>query len=239
MQHHDLDPSGDLLLIVGADTATNTLFPQSSKDDSNPTSTARMLTSPAPSPAISIRVSRRSMALSSPTWAAMFSPTSTWLESSSSELPLPDDDPDALLLLLQIAHLHFDLIPLRLHSTPSSPTSPPHPSDDISAATASPTPNSLLYRVAVLCDKYDCVRLVRPWIREWLRYPMASTLASPTVREDLFINWVFGGSAKWFGGLLAEIIWQARLDEEGVAVMGEEGVLDTGVLAGETIGEWV
>lgn len=236
MQHHDLDPSGDLLLIVGADTTTNTLSPQSSKDDPNPdaTTTAPVSTSPATSNVLSIRVSRRSMALSSPTWAAMFSPTSKWLESSTSELPLPDDDPDALLLLLRIAHLHFDLIPLRLHSSSSS-----SPSDDISAATADPTPNSLLYRVAVLCDKYDCVRLVRPWIREWLRYPMASGLASPTVREDLFINWVFGGSAKWFGGLLAEIIWQARLDQEGVAVMGEEGVLDTGVLAGETIGESV
>jgi len=50
---------------------------------------------------------------------------------------------DALLILLRITHLQFANIPKRL-------------------------PYETLLGVAVLCDQYDCRKLVRPWLADWL-----------------------------------------------------------------------
>ncbi|CZR64669.1 uncharacterized protein PAC_14567 [Phialocephala subalpina] len=79
-----------------------------------------------------------------------------------------EDDSVALLLLLNIAHLKFRRIPDQL-------------------------PYKLLLQVAILCDQYDCVDLVRPWLKDtlWLRDEQLE-FSRMSQRQWLFIAWVFG-----------------------------------------------
>lgn len=81
-------------------------------------------------------------------------------------LDLTEDDGDSALLLLRIAHLQFRKVPFFLSF------------------------NSLL-NVATLCDYYNCVDLVRPWLDYWLRDSVASS-RKPGQEEWLFIAWAFG-----------------------------------------------
>ena len=59
-------------------------------------------------------VSSRAMCLASPVWRAMFDPHGHWAKQSSGVVDLPEDDPDALLILLRIAHLQFSRLPEEL-----------------------------------------------------------------------------------------------------------------------------
>ena len=61
----------------------------------------------------------------------------------ATELHFEDDDGEALLLLLRIAHLQFAEVPVSLDF-------------------------DKLLQVAILCDMYDCVGLVKPWLSTWL-----------------------------------------------------------------------
>ncbi|KAK4697983.1 hypothetical protein P7C71_g179, partial [Lecanoromycetidae sp. Uapishka_2] len=79
----NVDPSGDLTLLVG-----------------DPDKEAQQ----------SFLVSSKAMQLASPVWATLFDPQGRFLEANAKEVSLPDDDPHALLILLHIAHLNFDLI---------------------------------------------------------------------------------------------------------------------------------
>ena len=105
-----VDPSGNLTLIVGP-------------EDNQKTFT----------------VSSAAMCLASPVWRAMLDPKGHFLEAHSSDrkVSLPDDNPEALLLLLNIIHLQFLKVPQTL-------------------------PTEELYEVAVLFDKYHTVTVVRP-----------------------------------------------------------------------------
>lgn len=102
------------------------------------------------------------------------------------ELDFSGDPAEALLILLNIAHLHFISVP----STLSLDT---------------------LSQVAILCDQYDCVQLVKPWLSGWLvqentqwrKVPDWNTTV-PGREKWLFIAWVFGRSEvfKNFASLL-------------------------------------
>jgi len=89
------------------------------------------------------------------------------------ELDFAKDPAEALLILLNIAHLRFTNVPTTLSL-------------------------DLLSDVAILCDKYDCVHLVKPWVSQWLvresiDWKPAPTIFGGAIRERwLFIAWVFG-----------------------------------------------
>lgn len=59
-----------------------------------------------------------------------------------------------------------------------------------------------LYEIAVLCDKYDCVELTKPWLKTWLIgwFEQLDLEAGPHA-TDLFIAWEFG-------------LWQAAAEIE-------------------------
>ena len=59
------------------------------------------------------------------------------------ELDFTEDPADALLILLNITHFHFADIPSTLST-------------------------STLSEIAILCDQYNCVLLVKPWLAQWL-----------------------------------------------------------------------
>ena len=82
------------------------------------------------------------------------------------EIDFADDNGEALLILLRIAHLRFQDNPATL-------------------------PYQTLLQVAVLCDQYQCVNLVRPWLPQWLADEETSSLQLGN-ESWLFIAWVFG-----------------------------------------------
>lgn len=90
-----------------------------------------------------IRVNSGVMKLASPVWNAMLS--SPFAERTMSEIPFPDDSPQAFLIILQIAHFYFSDLPEKISQEE-------------------------FRDLAVLCDKYDTVRLAKPFVlsQGWL-----------------------------------------------------------------------
>ncbi|KAH6663092.1 hypothetical protein B0J14DRAFT_570617 [Halenospora varia] len=52
-----------------------------------------------------------------------------------------------------------------------------------------------LRSLAVLCDQYDCVKLVKPWIQNWLDGANNNSGEKTTPEDLIFIAWVFGSEA--------------------------------------------
>jgi hypothetical protein len=93
-----------------------------------------------------------------------------WVESKASEIPLPDDEPEAMMIVLRIAHLHFKDIPGKA---------------GLSFQT--------LFNVAVLCDKYDLVHIVRPFVDLHCWAERFFFGAEPSYYPGwLFVAWKFG-----------------------------------------------
>jgi len=95
--------------------------------------------------------SSKILKLASPVFAKMFAPCfreGAALQSSAETCPtvqLKEDDPEAMELLLRL--LHFD--------TGKVPETAP--------------PLDTLAKLAILSDKYDCNRALKPWIALWVR----------------------------------------------------------------------
>ena len=110
------------------------------------------------------------LSLASPVWNAMFGPHGHFMEADTSagsrEIRLAEDDPEALLIILRIAHLQFRQLPTALDFKE-------------------------LLRLAIICDKYDVVGLVRPWLSQW-EEPLKPSAFEPGHEEWLFIAWTFG-----------------------------------------------
>ena len=93
-------------------------------------------------------VSSAVMCLASKVWRAMLHSGSRFTEAqiladTCKQAHFYDDDPEALLILLSIAHLAFRKVPVHMEW-------------------------SLLLNMAVLCDKYDTVSITRPWLTQWV-----------------------------------------------------------------------
>jgi hypothetical protein len=109
------------------------------------------------------------------------------------QIDCTEDNPEALLVLLSIAHLRFDKVPANLSY-------------------------QLLYDVAVLVDQYQCVRLIQPWFKTW-----TGRKGDGDVPEDrtevgkegwLFIAWVFG-MVETFKRLARGLVLRIWIDEKG------------------------
>jgi hypothetical protein len=146
-------------------------------------------------------VSSLAMSMASPIWKAMFNPTSGFLESNPDvPVEFPEDDPDALLILLRIAHLKFHEIPKSISF-------------------------SWLTELAVLCDKYDCVGLAQPFIEKWVS-PWTLLCLEPGYEAWLFIAWSFG-CEQIFNLLAASLVLSIELDSEGrILNSGNELLVD-------------
>ncbi len=125
----------------------------------------------------------------------MFSRHKSWAESSASEIPFPDDNIDAMLLVLRIAHLRFRDIPGK---------------------------NGLSYAhllaLAVVCDKYDLVKLVRPFLDlyEWAEPHRPRSVDDEKWEPSwLFVAWTFG-----FGESFEPL---ARHLVKNISLEGEDG----------------
>jgi hypothetical protein len=121
------------------------------------------------------RVSRHTMCMASPVWRAML--TGQFIEATKNEIPFVDDDPEALLLVLRVAHL-------KVHEVSRSLTLPQ------------------LINVATICDKYDTVSICQPFVGEWVQSWLLDSLTQigQTINRHLsagcegwlWVAWVFG-----------------------------------------------
>jgi len=129
-------------------------------------------------------VSSSALVLASPVWKKfLFPPWSnddkTESEEWQKQIDCSEDDGEALLVLLNIAHLNFCAVPKVLGY-------------------------KLLFQVAVLVDQYDCIGIVQPWLQGWM---MGEEIASLQHGQEgwLFIAWAFGRE-KTFKYLAAKIV---------------------------------
>jgi hypothetical protein len=136
-------------------------------------------------------VSSDAMVLASHVWKKFLFPP--WegaggaVSLAEKEIDCSEDDPVALLILLNIAHLQFRSIPATLSYKD-------------------------LYNVAILCDQYDCAQLVQPWIEKWLQDERARAMSEGI--GWLFIAWVFGRDAV-FRTLAAHVVKEVQTNAEG------------------------
>lgn len=105
-----LDPSGDLLLIVNQAEKQKTF-----------------------------RVSSYAMCLASPVWRARFSRSGDVKEEhpENGEVRFPEDDPDAMFIVVSAVHYQFQFVPKTLNGNE-------------------------LFNLAIVCDKYDTSKLMLP-----------------------------------------------------------------------------
>jgi hypothetical protein len=143
-----------------------------------------------------VRVSKTAMILASPVWKAMFE--RHWKENESTEIPLPDDDIEAILLVLRIAHLRFHELP----------------------RTGGLTIAALL-KLAVVCDKYDLVKLVRPFLDlyGWASSHLPDIGSGKNCNPSwFFIAWTFGYKDS-FEYLATYVVRRIQLNAHGDVVM--------------------
>ncbi|KAK8188431.1 uncharacterized protein BKA78DRAFT_355147 [Phyllosticta capitalensis] len=91
-------------------------------------------------------VSSKAMSLACDAWNSMLNGSFRESQKPCSghrEIELPDDDPEALAIILNIAHLRFNSVPKTIEF-------------------------SLLKKVTILTDKYDATHLLVPWYSGWL-----------------------------------------------------------------------
>ena len=140
---------------------------------------------------VTFQVSSKAMSLASPVWRAMLDPNGPFRESQSenNEITFPDDDPKGLLVLLLVAHLRFQDVP----QVPSFVK---------------------ILDVCILCDKYDCIALVHPWISRWLA-PQIHLACRDFCDEWLFIAWTIGDEAT-FERAGRSLILRAETHESGI-----------------------
>ncbi|KAI9651630.1 MAG: hypothetical protein M1831_000563 [Alyxoria varia] len=143
--HTVVDPEGDLTLVVGASAAGSR-------------------------GARSIRVSRSAMRRTCRPFHSMLDPTK-WRESQGDEVKLPEDSPEAVEIVANIAHTNFKKVPETV------------------------VPHTLL-QLAILCDKYDLYNTFKPFLDSWLLFTPSSTFLDAA--DKLFIYYTFKRSGPFY-----------------------------------------
>lgn len=101
---------------------------------------------------LTLHGSSRALSLASPVWNKILNPPFGSLVSKEGNnngkqdkhIDFSEDNGEALLILLRIAHLQFSKVPSTLKSFDT------------------------LLALAILCDKYDCVGLIKLWLPPWV-----------------------------------------------------------------------
>ena len=151
-EREDIDPEGDVLLLLRAKEKTGLL----------------------PQPQGRLRVSAKALSLASPVFKAMLSPRFLKKEPSSEglvEVPLPDDDPEALTLLCRILHLRSRNV-------------------EISSF-------HMFKNLSLLCDKYDATEAFMPWstncyLKQQYSFPSPSWMSEQSnIGKSLYVAYGF------------------------------------------------
>ncbi|KAK3616282.1 hypothetical protein LTR56_026057 [Elasticomyces elasticus] len=110
-------------------------------------------------------------------------------------MEMQDDDPDALKIVLNIAHLRFEAVPQSLDF-------------------------KQLLSLAILTDKYQATRVLRPWIANWTM-DLTRFVGKPGYEECAWIAWEFGLEVE-FEHIVTYLILHAKVDHEGSCLVDDE-----------------
>ncbi|KAF2097361.1 hypothetical protein NA57DRAFT_77618 [Rhizodiscina lignyota] len=157
METTTFDDDGDLELLL--------------QNDDNPTDPS----SAKPTPTKKFVVSSKVLCLVSPVWKTMLS--GKFLEGTSRQIPLPEDNARALEYMLNLVHFNFDRL-------------------------KAPTTSDLTH-IAIVCDKYDMAGLCRFQANEWKDvFRREGKLYS---FDAIFFAWTFGFRS-WFESVVKDSI---------------------------------
>ena len=136
------------------------------------------------------------MRLASPVWNKMLDPQGRFRESfANGEVQFVEDDANALLMILRIAHLQFREVPevLSFHG---------------------------MVKMAVICDKYDTTGLVRPWSQKWeASLKRGIKIEEPGREEYLFVAWTFGDLSS-YEKIAKRLVYECSDDNKGRFIAG-------------------
>ncbi|ORY13577.1 hypothetical protein BCR34DRAFT_561762 [Clohesyomyces aquaticus] len=140
-----------------------------------------------------VEVAKSALRMVSSVWCAMFG--SDWAEHKATSIDLPEDDPHAMLIVLRIAHYQHKELPKKLTMEE-------------------------LVNLAVVCDKYDTVHLVRHFLDQynWTAPNKNCTLYS-SYGESLFVSWTFG-NLEDFQRVARDVLMNIEVDRNGAVGKG-------------------
>lgn len=106
-------------------------------------------------------------------------------------MSLTDDNPTAFLILMRVAHVQYQLVEAAIISY------------------------EILLALAKICDKYDTITLIGPWIDKWLKpCELQAVEKSYMGFEGLaFVAWTFGKPAL-FGNIAHHLVADMTFDSE-------------------------
>lgn len=146
------------------------------------------------------KVCADAMALASPVWKKFMYPP--WNPSGDtttsrtvgkvapvSRVDFSTDNRHALLLLLQIVHYQFDKIPAELWQ------------DDF-------------FNIVVLADQYDCHKLLRPWLGNWMKIYDEPSESKIDMEASLFVFWTLGEEER-FSRTAKRLVKKAQVNKSG------------------------
>jgi BTB/POZ domain len=142
-------------------------------------------------------VSSNAMRLASPVWKAMI--TGPYEEATAKEISFPEGKPEAFLIVLRIAHLQFEDLPSSLDFQE-------------------------LVNLAIICEEYDLVRIVRPFLKRWIE-PLEPLAEKIGFEEWLFVAWTFS-YPKVFEKITQKLVLNASTNADGQCLNEAEDVLD-------------
>lgn len=154
------------------------------------------------------KVSSQVLCLASPVFRAMLGPASRFKEAVELRestttiepyvLPIEDDDPEALAIVLFAIHLQNSKVPTFIKE------------------------KRTIWNMAIICDKYDCTAAVSVWVDVWAEGWRKRAFRNSGHGLWLFISWTFG-LADVFNAISKKIILEGHFDVEGGKFLSKEG----------------
>lgn len=162
-----------------------------------------------PNQSLTLQGSSRALSLASPVWDKILNPPFRSLVSKEGDndgkqdkhIDFSEDNGEALLILLRIAHLQFSKVPSTLKSF------------------------DIFLALAILCDKYDCVGLIKPWLQPWVGNEGTEFKWDEAGYEPwLFIAWVLGWKNR-FQSLATKLVRTVQINDAGEVLTWHGDVL--------------
>lgn len=156
-------------------------------------------------------VSSKTMSLISDPWKAMLGPDGAFSEAQPEKdkvIPLPEDNLEALTILLHIAHLKFNKVPRHIEFEE-------------------------LVNLAVLTDKYQATQIVSPWLKDWLE-PLNKTVGKDGYEDWLWIAWEYGLD-EIFQLVANQLVLESSVDDSG-SIVTADGRISTETMPPGIIG---
>ena len=144
-------------------------------------------------------VSSKVMCLTSKAWRAMLSHGFKETNSGADPVTFPEDDTYAFFIILLASHLKFHMLPSSIDF-------------------------EQLFHLCVLGDKYDCIRVLRPWLTSWIS-PWKDRMLHEWYEEWAFISWAVGDVGK-FKSMTERLLLKCKTNDSNQCIASSGTVLD-------------